>query len=404
MLKILNAPVYAKRGGDINFDENCALLKLVTEYGILIREKQKVWIKYKKMRFRFASSLDKLFIAVAIIFAMISAVSQPINTLLLAYLLESMVNYGISLVVGNPNGDQFLDDLFWFALYNVILGAFRIRQEYLKASLNQDFGYFDLNKNADIASKINSSLIMALVKGWKLALLCLVSFPITLTLVGLAGFVAARLSKKESVASGKAGSIAEEVLSAIRTVFFGVMTASANFGISSTLMEVFGVARGAGAQIFNLIDNVPTINPLLNRGVTPASIDGNIELKDVLKGVSLSVKRGQSAALVGHSGCGKSTIIQLLSRYYDVIEGSVSVDNNDVRELSVQWLRAQIGLVGQEPVLFNTTVRENIRYGREGSTDEDIEAAARQANAHQFIMKLPNEKEGLHSQEARSNE
>lgn len=141
---------------------------------------------------------------------------------------------------------------------------------------------------------------------------------------------------------------------------------SANFGISSTLMEVFGMARGAGAQIFNLLDNVPTINPLLNHGVVPDSIDGNIELKNVifnypsrpdvpvsflfwvlnmssfvtlyflltfsfmthnfkvLKGVNLSVKRGQSVALVGHSGCGKSTIIQLISRYYDVVDGSVS--------------------------------------------------------------------------------
>lgn len=67
----------------------------------------------------------------------------------------------------------------------------------------------------------------------------------------------------------------------------------------------------------------------------------------------------------------------------------MSVDENDVRELSVRWLREQIGVVGQEPVLFNTTVRQNIRYGREGVTNEEIEAAARQAFAHQFIIKLP---------------
>lgn len=67
----------------------------------------------------------------------------------------------------------------------------------------------------------------------------------------------------------------------------------------------------------------------------------------------------------------------------------MSIDGNDVRELSVQWLRSQIGLVGQEPVLFNTTVRENIRYGREDASDADIERVAKQANAHQFIMKLP---------------
>ncbi|XP_068633658.1 ATP-dependent translocase ABCB1-like isoform X2 [Battus philenor] len=185
------------------------------------------------------------------------------------------------------------------------------------------------------------------------------------------------------------------------SVFFGVLMGSANFGISSTLMEVFGIARGAGAQIFHLIDLVPTINPLLNRGVVPSAVEGNIELKDVyyhypsrpdvpvLKGINLSVKRGQSVALVGHSGCGKSTIIQLISRYYDTIDGSVYVDGKNVRDLSVRWLREQIGLVGQEPVLFNTTVRENIRYGRADASDAEIEAVAKQANAHHFIMKLP---------------
>ncbi|KAJ0181234.1 hypothetical protein K1T71_003319 [Dendrolimus kikuchii] len=470
--------------------------------------------------FRFASRKDKIYIWVALLCSAIAATSTPLNTILLANLLQSMVDYGISLIIGSPANDAFLKAMADFAIYNSILGVllvlftyvatvlmnlsaynqvYRIRQEYLKAALNQDFEYFDFHQAGDIAAKVNSdiikledgigeklgtfvyyqaafisSIIMALVKGWKLALLCLISFPITLSLVGIAGLVASRLSKKEAVASGKASAIAEEVLSSIKTVyafsgqtkesdrykshlkdvrqinikkglfnglamgflffcifcayamsfwfgyrlmveepqnydvstmiavFFGVMMGSANFGISSTLMEVFGVARGAGAQIFNLIDNVPTINPLLNRGIVPSTIEGSINLNNVvfnypsrpdvpvLRGINLSVKRGQSVALVGHSGCGKSTIIQLLLRYYDVMSGSVSIDGHDVRELSVKWLRAQIGVVGQEPVLFNTTVKENIRYGRVDATDKDVEEAAKQANAHNFIMKLPN--------------
>ncbi|XP_053600258.1 ATP-dependent translocase ABCB1-like isoform X2 [Plodia interpunctella] len=463
--------------------------------------------------YRFATCLDKFFVIIAAICALTAGCSMPFNTILFAYLFESMVTYGMSLLQEKPANDQFLEDLKFFAVWNLVIGIFivvltyvatvlmnisaynqvyKIRKAYLKAALNQDFGYFDTHKTGDFATKMTSdivkleegigeklatflyfqsafisSIIMSLVKGWKLALLCLISFPVTLFLVGISGWIASRLSKKETVASGKAGSVAEEVIASIRTVyafsgqkkeieryqqfleqarsfftgiamgtlffcifsayalsfwfgyklmidepenydvstmiavFFGVMMGSANFGISSTLMEVFGVAKGAGAQIFNLIDNVPTINPLLNKGIVPKSIAGNIELKDVvfrypsrpdikvLKGVSLSIKRGQSVALVGHSGCGKSTIIQLLSRYYDALEGTVYVDDMDVRQLSVRWLREQIGLVGQEPVLFNTTVRENIRYGREGATDADIEACARQANAHQFIMKLP---------------
>ncbi|XP_053599617.1 ATP-dependent translocase ABCB1-like isoform X2 [Plodia interpunctella] len=469
--------------------------------------------------YRFATSLDRAYIAIAIICSILSGCSMPLNTLLFSSLLESMVDYGISLNEGNPADDVFLEAVMYFAIWNSVIGVllvilsylstvlmntaafnqiYKIRQEYLKAALNQDFEYFDTHQTGDFATKMTSdvvkledgigeklatfiyfqsafvsSIIMALVKGWKLALLCLISFPVTLLLVGIAGLIAAKLSKKEAVASGKAGSVTEEVISAIRTVyafsgqqkeidryqkylgqarsinikkgffnglamgtlflcifcayalsfwfgyrlmveepenydvstmvavFFGVMMGSANFGISSTLMEVFGVAKGAGAQIFNLIDNVPTINPLLNNGIVPKSIDGNIELKNVvfrypsrpdvpvLKGVNLSVSRGQSVALVGHSGCGKSTIIQLISRYYDTLDGSVQIDGNNVRDLSIRWLRKQIGLVGQEPVLFNTTVRENIKYGRKDASDAEVEACAKQANAHQFIMKLP---------------
>ncbi|CAB3248407.1 unnamed protein product [Arctia plantaginis] len=493
--------------------------------------------------FRFATKLDVFFIVVALILSVVAAISTPLNTFILAQLLQAMVDLGISLATGAPDWDSFMNSVYWFAVYNSILGAalviltyisttlmnmaaynqaFIIRQEYLKATLNQDFAYFDVHKTTDIASKVNSDVykledgigeklatfifyqasflscvIMALILGWQLALLCLISFPITMVLVGVAGLIASKYSKKEAVASGKAGTIAEEVISAIRTVyafsgqrkeyeryavhleearkinikkgffsglamgllffcifsayglsvwfgfqlmieqpenydvftmmavFFGVMTGSANFGISSTLMDVFGSARGAGAQIFNMIDNVPTINPLLDNGIKPRTVEGNIELRNVvfhypsrpdvptknkfrnielrnvvfhypsrpdvpiLKGVNISVKRGQSVALVGHSGCGKSTIIQLISRFYDVIKGSVSIDGNDVKNLSIRWLRQQIGLVGQEPVLFNTTIRENIRYGREEATHEEIEACARQANAHQFIMKLP---------------
>ncbi|KAG7308521.1 hypothetical protein JYU34_005733 [Plutella xylostella] len=468
--------------------------------------------------FRFATVRDKCYITAALLFSVIAGSTTPVNTLLFAFLLQAMVDYGISVSIGMPDNEGFMSAVETFALYNTIVGiaivllsyaattlmniaayhqVYRIRQEYLKAALNQDFEYFDLHQTGDFASKMTndvvkledgigeklatflfyqaaffSSVIMALIKGWKLALLCLITFPVTLMLVGIAGLIAAKLSKKEAVAIGLASSVAEEVLSSIRTVyafngqrkeidryqvhledasainikkaffngmamgtlffcifcayalsfwfgfqfitnddaydvetmiavFFGVLMGSANFGISSTLMEVFGSARGAGAQIFYLIDNVPSINPLLDRGVTPPSMEGIIDFNNVvfhypsrpdvpvLKGVTLSVKRGQSVALVGHSGSGKSTIIQLISRYYDVVDGSVSVDGRDVQDLSVRWLRAQVGLVGQEPVLFNTTVRENIRYGREGASDDDIEAAARQANAHHFIMKLP---------------
>ncbi|KAK1795267.1 hypothetical protein P4O66_010445, partial [Electrophorus voltai] len=96
-----------------------------------------------------------------------------------------------------------------------------------------------------------------------------------------------------------------------------------------------------------------------------------------------------SIALVGASGCGKSTTIQLLQRFYDPDAGEVTLDGRDVRTLNVRWLRENMGIVSQEPILFGTTIAENIRYGREDATDEDIERAMREANAYDFISKLP---------------
>jgi ABC-type multidrug transport system fused ATPase/permease subunit len=94
-------------------------------------------------------------------------------------------------------------------------------------------------------------------------------------------------------------------------------------------------------------------------------------------------------ALVGGSGCGKSTVIQLLQRFYDPLGGTVLVDGNDTKNLNIRWLRQHIGVVSQEPVLFAMSIAENIRYGRDGVTQADIERAAQQANIHNFISELP---------------
>lgn len=107
------------------------------------------------------------------------------------------------------------------------------------------------------------------------------------------------------------------------------------------------------------------------------------------------------SALVGASGCGKSSIISLIERFYDPTSGFVTVDGVDVKDLNVKWLRSQIGLVGQEPVLFSTSVKQNVSYGlagtiHEGKSDEEkmvlIERALRMANAYDFVSKLPDGK------------
>jgi ATP-binding cassette subfamily B (MDR/TAP) protein 1 len=109
----------------------------------------------------------------------------------------------------------------------------------------------------------------------------------------------------------------------------------------------------------------------------------------ILNGLSLTIKKGQTVALVGESGCGKSTVIQLLQRFYDPLKGAVFVDGHDIKELNIKWLRQHIAVVSQEPVLFAMSIADNIRLGRDEVSQAEIEEAARQANAHGFISELP---------------
>jgi len=149
------------------------------------------------------------------------------------------------------------------------------------------------------------------------------------------------------------------------------------------------------------------INPLDDRGeVPPGPVAGRIELKDVTfayparkevnvySGLSLTIEAGQSVALAGPSGCGKSTLVALLERWYDVDAGTLCLDGADVRSLSVQWLRSQIGLVSQEPVLFSGSIGWNIGLGAgegvcTGDNDASVVQAARLANADGFVSAMP---------------
>ena len=111
----------------------------------------------------------------------------------------------------------------------------------------------------------------------------------------------------------------------------------------------------------------------------------------VLSDFTMSVTSGQTVALVGCSGCGKSTVVALIERFYDPLVGKISLDGTDLKNLNLSWLRSQIGLVSQEPVLFDASIAENIRYGANFRkvSDNEVEEAARAANIHSFIKSLP---------------
>ncbi|XP_022832765.1 multidrug resistance protein homolog 49-like [Spodoptera litura] len=188
----------------------------------------------------------------------------------------------------------------------------------------------------------------------------------------------------------------------VYSILFSVYMATQSVTFCVPHAEVFAAARGAASSIFQLIDRVPLIDSLQKGGLTPRRVIGEISLEDVhfsypsrpevkvLNGFSIKIKAGECVALVGSSGCGKSTILQLLQRLYDPLSGSVKLDGKDVKNLNLGWLRSCLGVVGQEPVLFRGTIFENIAIGFPEATREEVQTVAEMAYAHDFITNLPN--------------
>uniref|UniRef100_A0A3Q2C9A1 ATP-binding cassette, sub-family B (MDR/TAP), member 11a n=1 Tax=Cyprinodon variegatus TaxID=28743 RepID=A0A3Q2C9A1_CYPVA len=367
----------------------------------------------------------------------------------------------------------------------------KIRKTYFRKVMQMEMGWFDCNsvgelntRISDDINKINNAIadqvsifiervstfvfgfLVGFIGGWKLTLVVIAVSP----LIGIAAV--ARLTGRELKAYAKAGAVADEVLSSIRTVaafggeekeaerydrnlveaqnwgvkkgsiigvfqgylwciiflcyalafwygsklvidtkeltpgsliqvFFGVLMAAMNLGQASPCLEAFASGRAAAKTIFETIDREPEINCFSEEGHKLDKVKGDIEFHNVsffypsrpdvkiLHNLSIQVKAGETTAFVGPSGSGKSTTIQLIQRFYDPKEGTVTLDGHDIRSLNIQWLRSLIGIVEQEPVLFATTIAENIRYGRPGVTMEEIIQAAKEANAYNFIMTLP---------------
>jgi len=154
----------------------------------------------------------------------------------------------------------------------------------------------------------------------------------------------------------------------------------------------------AGAdRIFNIIDRMPDIEdkpdaavlPPISKSIHMENVTFCYETTPVLKNINLTIKAGEVVAFVGMSGGGKTSLVNLIPRFYDVSEGRVLIDGHDVRDVTLQSLRRQIAIVTQQTILFNDTVKNNIAYGDIERTEEDIINAARAANAHDFIAKLP---------------
>lgn len=196
----------------------------------------------------------------------------------------------------------------------------------------------------------------------------------------------------------------------VMNVIFSIFIGAFSLAMLAPNLTALSYAMSAAAKIIDTIDRKSAIDPTDPSGITEEECQGRIECRNiyfryparpnvpVLENFSLHIPPGKTTALVGASGSGKSTIVSLLERYYDVNQGQVLLDGHDIRNLNITWLRTQIGYVAQEPALFSTTIRQNIEYGLfntkwENVSQEEkqklVEEAAKQSNAHGFISQLP---------------
>ncbi|RNA33916.1 Multidrug resistance 1 [Brachionus plicatilis] len=482
--------------------------------------------------FRYGTKIDLLFMLIGTIGAVSNGVILPYMMLVFSNIIDGFTDYGkvcnITLLTNtsfsdsdvNPLTSRLKNQIFYLIILGIatmILSYFQvafwlmpaqkqaraIRKALFSSILKQDIGWFDVYKSGELTNRLTDDIdkikdafgdkfgnaiqnlatfvggiVIGFVKGWKLTLVILSLSPLILASAIMFTKIAQVLTSNELKSYAKAGAVAEEVFSAIRTVFafngaqkehkryeekldeakkYGIKKATINgllmgfiwivingayalgfwygwtlslnndpvtglpeYSIGKILLVFFSIiiaifslgnagpyigtsatGRGAAFEVFKIIDRKPTIDTSSEEGNKPVDVTGNIEFNNVnfnypsrpdiniLNGLDLRIKHGSTVALVGSSGCGKSTCIQLIQRFYDPLNGSVKLDGNDLRSLNVKWLRSQIGVVNQEPILFSTTIKENIRFGQDDVTDEQIIEAAKNANAHEFIMSLP---------------
>ncbi|KAK0503658.1 ste6-like protein [Armillaria luteobubalina] len=487
--------------------------------------------------FRYATIHEKLLNIIGIFAAAAAGAAQPLMTLLFGRLVQDFTDFATTLYLIEA-GDEtaaarfdavaasFRSAAAANASYLVYIGigmfactyvymmawvytaeaiAKRIREHYLEATLRQDIAYFDNVGAGEIATRIQTDtdlaqkglgekvpiavscvaaficgFILAYARSWKLALAMTSIIPV---IVAAGAAMNIRLSRNISkilrlIAEG--GSVAEEVISSVRTVhafgvqgtlaqvyngyllkshaigistamwigvciaiilftvyaayalafyfgttliisgelnagtivnvIFAILIGSFSLAILSPQLQAIEEACGAAAKLYATIDRVPPIDAYSENGLRPETVVGQLGLEDiqfnypsrptvpVLKCINLHFNAGKTTALVGSSGSGKSTLIALVERFYDPATGIVKLDGRNVKDLNIKWLRSQIGLVSQEPTLFDATIWENVAHGLINTKYEDLSKAEKMklikeacimSNADSFISKLP---------------
>ncbi|XP_067865118.1 ATP-dependent translocase ABCB1-like isoform X3 [Heterodontus francisci] len=385
--------------------------------------------------FRFADRLDILMITIGLICAILHGIALPLMIIIFGQMTDSFVRSGIfpnisNAAFNNSSTDACFEipgldleaDMTRFALFFtglgcavLILGSLhvcmfllsatrqtgRIRQKFFHAILHQEMAWFDSNQIGELNTRLTEyevNLNHAKELGIKKSVITSISIGLQQFLLFCSYALAFWYGSKLVVDEPENYSIGHVLI-----VFFSIMVGAISLGQATPNLEGVSQAQGAAYNVYSLIAKHRPIDSSSKDGYKPDSIRGDIEFKNIhftyparpdtktLKGLNMKILSGKTVALVGASGCGKSTTIQLLQRFYDPDAGEITLDGHDIRTLNVKWLRQRIGIVSQEPILFATTIAENIRYGREDVTDGEIEQAAREANAYDFISTLPDE-------------
>ncbi|KAJ1919961.1 hypothetical protein H4219_001622 [Mycoemilia scoparia] len=488
--------------------------------------------------FRFADTLDIILILLGTFMSIVVGVGRPAFILVFCRVIGDFVSYpkvleqynsapdhsDPTIVELKSNADHNLDhstrQSCWYILgigLAVWVAGFlmsacwniaaerqteRIRSLYYRSILRQNIAWFDKVSAGDLTSRISgdivlihnaigekvgfvlqftsvfiAGLIIAFVETWKVSLVVCAIMPFLIGSVIIMSTAISKLSGKTQDKYAAAGSIANEVLSSIRTVmafnsqdrelqrydneivkaykfsfkkgiisgicigfvmftifaayclgyWFGstriwagevsvaelvaafslLLVGGFSLGSAAPNLTHVSIGRGAASHVFGVIDQYSPIDAVDDsNGISADQVEGSIEFRNInfaypartdvpiLRNFSLSIKPGEKVALVGGSGSGKSTTVSLVERFYDPDEGQVFIDGIDIKEYNVRSLRQQLGMVTQEPVLFSTTIYQNIVWGAvnpetDPPTREHVIAAAQAANAHSFISRLP---------------
>ncbi|KAK5986122.1 hypothetical protein GCK32_011069, partial [Trichostrongylus colubriformis] len=379
---------------------------------------------------RGASCTDYAFLLVGIVLSIVNGAILPLNSLIFQGMADTLIAGERNHSLNELNIDVFSANVLYYCSLYLGLGfallvigyisnaslytmcerrVHSIRARYFRAVMRQDMTWFDQQQTGALTMKMSRSIDPKLKElfvfryekelkaarkmGIRKAIILAVFSALPLFLM----FASMAFSFWYGTTLVLAGIVTPGTIFA---VFWSVLLGTRRLSDAAPQLGAFLGAKMAAADIFAIIDRVPDIDPLSDDGLTPEEFVGRLTFSNihfrypsrpgvkVLDGVSFEVNPGETVALVGHSGCGKSTTIGLLLRYYEQSAGVVALDGIPLRDYNVSWLRGVIGVVQQEPVIFCATVAENVRMGDDSISDADVEEACKLANALGFIHNL----------------